>query len=100
MSRPSAPHIQDFLNGLQKVRATGGDNQWVALCPCRNDDSTPTLSIGVGADDKILLNCHRGSEACDAEEICKAMNISISALYPPETKKKTKGKKKKERREK
>ena len=94
MSRPTAPHIQDFLNGLRKVRATGGDNQWVALCPCRNDDNTPTLSIGVGSDDKILLNCHRGSDACDAEEICKSMNLSVSALYPPETKKKGKGKKK------
>jgi hypothetical protein len=71
--------VSNFLSKLQGVR--GGDGQWQARCPCRNDDSNPSLSV---KDDngKVVVYCHRG-KPCSASEICEAIGITQKDLFPP-----------------
>ena len=78
----ASPTVQSVLDKLNGVRRTGSG--WQARCPCRNDDENPSLSIGEGNDGRALLNCHRGS-GCNIVEICSAMNIKVTDLYPPRT---------------
>ena len=59
--------IEVVLGKLQGVRKTG-ENQWLALCPC-HDDQEPSLSVGIGDDQQLLLHCFSGCpwEATAAE---------------------------------
>lgn len=68
-----------FLSLLDGVRKTGSG--WVARCPCRNDDSNPSLSVGQGHDGRVLVTCHRGM-SCNVEEICSAVGLRVSDLMP------------------
>ena len=77
--------IDDFLSRFEGVK--GGNNQWQARCPCRNDDENPSLAIAY-KDERILVNCFRGVSACDAQEICKEVGLSISDLMPDKPKEK------------
>ena len=86
MTRPAAsPEVQDFLDKLDYVK-TSGDG-WAAACPCRNDDSNPSLSINQGNDGRVLVTCHRGVP-CDVNQICSAMGITTADLYPKDSRKK------------
>lgn len=69
------------LNGVHQA----GQNQWMARCPCRNDDHNPSLSVGMGNDGRILFNCHRGG-GCDASAVCDALEITVADLYPEKPK--------------
>ena len=69
----------DFLSRLTGVRQTSSG--WVAKCPCRDDDSNPSLSIGQGDDGRTLITCHRAM-FCDAEKICASVGLRISDLMP------------------
>jgi len=80
--RTSSPEIESFLGRLQGVRDNGSN--WSARCPCRNDDSNPSLSIGQGNDGRVLVTCHRGS-GCNVDEICEAMGVQKASLFPPRT---------------
>lgn len=82
-----SPEVSNFLNKLQGVRANG--NNWSARCPCRSDDSNPSLSIGQGDDGRVLVTCHRGIP-CDVEQICESVGITVSELMPPKKDKKRK----------
>ena len=42
----------------------------------------PSLSIGQGNDGRVLVTCHRGSP-CSVNEICEAMGIEKTELFPP-----------------
>lgn len=85
MDRANAsPIVLNFLDKLDGVRASG--EQWVARCPCRDDDESPSLSIAEGAEGRVLVNCHRGGNSCDTKQICAAMGITIHDLYPPRVK--------------
>ena len=75
--------IDDFLGRFEGV--TGGNNQWQAQCPCRNDDQNPSLAIAY-KDNRILVNCFRGANACSAQEICKEVGVSIADLMPDKPK--------------
>lgn len=75
----ASPAVDNFLAKLNGVRKTGGG--WQARCPCRNDDDNPSLSIAQGKDGRVLVNCHRGA-GCDAGQICEAMGIKLTDLYP------------------
>jgi len=77
--------IDDFLSRFEGVK--GGNNQWQARCPCRNDDENPSLAIAY-KDERILVNCFRGASACNAQEICKEVGLSISDLMPDKPKEK------------
>ena len=80
--RASSPEVESFLGRLQGVRDNGSN--WSARCPCRNDDSNPSLSIGQGNDGRVLVTCHRGS-GCNVDEICEAMGVQKASLFPPRT---------------
>lgn len=80
--RSASPEVEAFLSRLQGVRDNGSN--WSARCPCRNDDSNPSLSIGQGNDGRVLVTCHRGS-GCNVDEICEAMAIPKSSLFPKTT---------------
>ena len=68
----------EFVSRLDGVKGAG---PWVALCPA-HEDRKQSLSIGVGDDERVLLNCHAG---CSLEEIVGAVNLPMSALFsdPP-----------------
>lgn len=78
--------IDEVLAKLHGVKGTG-KNSWAARCPCRNDDDNPSLSIGIGRDGRVLLNCHRGENACGAPEICEAMGLTMADLHDEKPKK-------------
>jgi len=78
-------NIEDFLSRFEGVK--GGNNQWQARCPCRNDDENPSLAIAY-KDERILVNCFRGSSACSAQEICKEVGLTINDLFPDKPKEK------------
>ncbi len=79
MTAYASPQIANFLGKLQGVKKSGAN--WYARCPCRNDDSNPSLSIGQGNDGRVLATCHRGTP-CSLDEICSAMNIVKQDLFP------------------
>lgn len=68
--------IEQFLQRLKGVRHTG--KEWMALCPA-HPDRIPSLSVGLGADNRILLHCHRG---CDTPAILQAIGVSPADLFP------------------
>lgn len=53
---------------------------WIARCPA-HDDRKPSLSIGVGEDDRLLLHCHAG---CTVGAICSAAGIGVKDLFLPQ----------------
>ena len=53
------PIVQSFLDRLDGVRQSGGN--FMARCPCRNDDNNPSLSVSEGNDGRVLVHCHRGN---------------------------------------
>ena len=74
------PHfmtINDILSRLEGVRPGAGQNQYIARCPAHMDQHQ-SLSIGVGSDGRILLNCFAG---CDTEEIVEAMDLTMKDLF-------------------
>ncbi|UTA47445.1 CHC2 zinc finger domain-containing protein [Simiduia sp. 21SJ11W-1] len=66
-----------ILNLLKKVRPSGR-NRWMACCPAHEDNS-PSLSIAVGGNEKILLHCFAG---CQLADITEAIGLSVSDLFP------------------
>ena len=73
--------VDNFLSKLHGIRDTS--NGWEARCPCRNDDENPSLSVAEGKDGRVLVTCHRG-EGCSVVEICNAVNMKVTDLYPPQ----------------
>lgn len=71
------------LNGVQQA-----GSGWMAKCPCRDDDQNPSLSVGVGRDGRVLMNCHRG--VCSVHEICESMDIKVADLYVEKPKERSK----------
>lgn len=69
-------NITEFTQRLQAERVAPG--QWKACCPA-HEDTNASLSIGEGKDGRILLTCFAG---CSVRDICEAMEIKVSDLYP------------------
>lgn len=72
--------IQRVLNAAARGAAAPrqlGDRQWQANCPS-HDDGTPSLSIGLGDDDVVLLHCHAG---CGIDEILGAFHLARADLF-------------------
>lgn len=64
-----------ILPKLQKVRR--GNGGWTACCPA-HEDSSPSLSVGVGdRKDKPVLHCHAG---CTPDAILDALSLSWDDL--------------------
>src|SRR5258708_19455225 len=72
----SHPPVETVLDRLKGVRRSLGG--WVACCPAHHDRE-PSLSIGLGEDGQILLNCFAG---CPLDRIVEAMGITVAELFP------------------
>lgn len=70
--------VADVLSRLNGVK--GGNGQWSARCPCRNDDNNPSLSIAE-ENGRILMHCHRGS-GCDVFKICESIGVKVGDIMP------------------
>ena len=78
-SAMTTPEVEVILGKLRKVSKTGSG--WQACCPCRDDDNNPTLTVGLGNEDRVLLNCHRGNP-CNIDEILDSLNLTMVDLFP------------------
>ncbi len=58
--------------------AKSSGSGWSAQCPA-HDDHAPSLSIGEGADGRVLLKCHTG---CAIEDICSKIGLTVADLFP------------------
>ena len=66
--------VESHTNFHAKRTASG----YSLRCPA-HDDKNPSLSACEGDDGTILLKCFR---ECSFNEICKALNIDPSSLFP------------------
>jgi hypothetical protein len=66
---------EEFTRHLELVRRSGSG--WVAKCPA-HDDSSPSLSICVGNEGRILIKCHAG---CAVPDIVSALGFQMSVLF-------------------
>jgi len=55
---------------------------WSARCPA-HDDRSPSLSIAVGDDGRVLLRCHAG---CTTDAIVGAMGVTMADLFDDDAK--------------
>lgn len=78
MNHISKP-VDTVLSMLEGVRQTGR-NQWMARCPCRNDDANPSLAISQNDEGTALMHCHRGN-SCSLDEICKSIGVEARELF-------------------
>ncbi len=67
--------VAKLLSRLQNVQEKS-DGNWMASCPCRDDDHNPSLSITVGAEDQAVVHCHRG--LCDAKKIFESCGLDLA----------------------
>lgn len=72
--------VDRFLERLNGVRKDGSG--WMARCPCRDDDSNPSLHVAEGDDGRVLVTCHRGTP-CSLDQICSAVSLEVKDLMPP-----------------
>jgi putative DNA primase/helicase len=68
--------LDDLLSRLKGVRGSGA--QRTALCPAHRDSSN-SLSVGIGRDGRLLLNCFA---SCTVDAICGALGIDVKELFP------------------
>src|SRR5712692_10811122 len=82
-----AEDIDHYVEGLERVLShldhvrklsTPG---WSARCPAHHDRH-PSLSVGVGRDGRVLLNCHAG---CPPERVVEALGLTMADLFPTHT---------------
>ncbi len=78
---PSGMKADALISLLDRPRRTS--RGWINRCPAHADRS-PSLSIREGNDGKILLHCFAG---CTPQEICQAIGLTLSDLFPDEVKK-------------
>lgn len=67
--------MTDILRRLEGVK--GRDGKYMARCP-NHGDSTPSLSVSLGSDNKILLKCFAG---CTTEAIVRSMGLEMKDLF-------------------
>ena len=79
MTDPRTPHVQKVLSRLRKVKKTASG--WEACCPA-HEDRKPSLSVGIGQDDRVLLKCHAG---CSTEAVLSAIGVELHGLFPPDS---------------
>lgn len=72
-------NVNEFLSHFEKVRKMG--TGWQTNCPA-HEDRTPSLSIGVADDGRILVKCHAG---CRTEDVLAAVRLTMRDLMPDDT---------------
>lgn len=65
----------EFVRLLKRARKTSGG--WMACCPA-HDDSAPSLSVGEGADGRVLVRCWAG---CPVDAIAAAVGLAVRDLF-------------------
>jgi len=70
--------VGDFLARLGDSVRPAGEGRWTARCPA-HEDRTPSLSVAVGKDERILVFCHAG---CTVRRIVEAMGLRLRDLFP------------------
>ncbi|MGI6308458.1 MAG: phage/plasmid primase, P4 family [Dethiobacteria bacterium] len=78
--------IGEFLALLKGVKQSGAG--WQALCPA-HEDKRQSLHVSEGDDGRILVNCFAG---CEVSQICAALGIRVSDLFPEKPERHTGGK--------
>ena len=73
MSRP----VDRVLERLPDAKPSGRD-RWRTWCRACGGN-TSALSIGLGADDTVLLKCWKG---CSVEEVLGAIGLEMHDLFP------------------
>ncbi len=68
--------LQAILAHFDGVQPDG--SAFLAICPSHGDHD-PSLRIARGENNSLLLKCR--SQACSAEEICKAAGIQMRSLF-------------------
>lgn len=68
-----------FLAALRQnsIEPLPSGKGWKCQCPA-HDDTTPSLSISVGTDGRLLLYCHAG---CSVEAICSSIGHQVADLF-------------------
>ena len=75
-------HTQNFLDLLPAYKERQGSvNSWMAKCPAHEDKSASLVITD--APDRVLVNCFAG---CTAQDVCSALGVGLSALFPPRSK--------------
>jgi hypothetical protein len=69
--------IENILGRLTRVKPSG-KGRWNACCPAHQDKS-PSLSVRVLDDGRILLHCFGG---CDVGEVLGALSLTLEDLFP------------------
>jgi hypothetical protein len=67
--------VDVVLSRLERVRRSGGG--WEARCPA-HEDRSPSLSVRVGDDGRVLVYCHAG---CRTEDVVAAIGLSRRDLF-------------------
>lgn len=74
-------NLDQLLSRLDKVNQMKGGAKgarWLACCPA-HDDKTPSLSITLTVDDRILVHCWAG---CEFTDIVAAVGMSAADFFP------------------
>ena len=71
----SGDPVDNILARLTSVKPSG-ENQWMAACPCREDDNNPSLAVSRGKEGEALVYCHRGT--CDAKKIFQSVGLDLA----------------------
>lgn len=69
--------IERLLSGLRGVRQNG-NGRWAARCPS-HEDRSPSLSVRLTDDGRILLKCFAG---CETEAVLGALGLRFADLFP------------------
>ncbi len=69
--------LVEFADRLQGVKWQQGQEGFAAQCPA-HDDKTPSLSVNLGDDGRLLVHCHAG---CDAEAVMVAVGATLADLF-------------------
>ena len=65
---------------LERIPAKqAGADSWMACCPA-HEDSSPSLSIKLTDDNKVLTYCHAG---CKIDAVLAAVGMKPADLFPP-----------------
>src|SRR5262245_8297253 len=54
-----------------------GQGRWRACCPAHGGRNPTALSVGVGAEDQVLLRCWHG---CEVEQIAQSIGLDLQDL--------------------
>lgn len=66
------------LEGVQEKSSPKHVRAFISKCPA-HDDRSPSLSIALTHDDRILIHCHAG---CGADAVLGAVGLEMTVLFP------------------